>query len=275
MGANQQALNLGQIHVLKQLYSFRYATVSLLGQDYGLKIGRRLQPKLDRLMQRGYIGRHYDQHYRLLGQPAVYYLLPRSFPVLQQSENISPPVIKNLYKNQIVSQRFINHCLDIYKVYLALKQSYNNHLWFFNDSELKFEQYHYFPKPLPDAYLSLKMNEQPRSTRKHFLLDIYSSQTPLFVHLKKLKAYTDYLSADQWTEATSTKLSGILMVTDTFVFQHKLIGAIANRLDLEGLDDDVTFYITSIEQLTRLTRNSIPVWQKVIQPTIGRSLEKM
>ena len=96
--------------------------------------------------------------YKLSGRPAAYYLLPKGLRALKQYTNrddITDAAIKNSYKDkdELVSEQFIDHNLDVYAIsnrlqalYPAIKQ--------FTKRELVI--YNYFPKQLPDLYLSIE-----------------------------------------------------------------------------------------------------------------------
>ena len=180
-----------------------------------------------------------------------------------------------MYKNSSSTQRFINHNLSIYQAYLSLKELYGDKLWFFTSNNLKLASFDYFPKPLPDGFLSIKFSPSIKGKRKYYFLLFCSSHIPLFVHLKQLKTYLDYNYSEEWDQATNTSLSGLLILTDTTQFQNRLIEKMAKLLYNEGLDEDLTYFITTQNKLDHISREESEVWQSISNPTVMRSLERM
>jgi hypothetical protein len=223
----------------------------------------------------GYIARQYSPRHKILGQPAVYYLLPKAFSPLKKIDIVSSQALKNMYKNHASSERFINHSLNIYKAYTALKACYGQKLWFFTSNDLKLPKYEYFPNPLPDSFLSIKLSSSPNGKRKHYFLAICSSNVPLFVHLKLLKTLTEYRYGGEWEQTTNTSLSAVLILTDTAQFQRRLIEKMSRFLYGEGLGEDISYFITNQSKLAHISAESNDIWQSISKPTVMKALEKI
>jgi hypothetical protein len=275
MSVEEPSLNKYQLELLKLLYTFRFATVDLITINLGLKNRANVDSRLNNLRRLGYISRKFSTSYRLIGKPAVYYLQPKAFPILRKRDNISTSVLRNMYKNSKASQRFINHSLSIFKAYISLKGCYKSKLWFFTGNDLKLAEFEYFPKPLPDGFLSMKFSSSVKGKRKYFFLIFCSSHIPSFVHLKQLKSLIDYRSSEEWEQTTKTSLSGILVLTDSIKFKHSLIEKMAKLLYNEGLDEDLSYYITTQNELTQISSEDIVIWQAISEPTVMRQLEEM
>jgi hypothetical protein len=275
MGVKEKAISYSQVAIFKQLYNYRFGTVDLLARDYGLSGAHSIYTKLAVLVKHGYLGRKYQCSYRLEGRAAEYFLLPKAFSYLRLLDNISGNTLKNIYKDVHASRRFIDYCLDIYRVDLALKSYYRHKLWIFTGSNLNFIEFKHFPRPLPDSFISLRVSSDPQIPRQYYFLDIYSSHVPLFVHSKKLKNYCQYLAGGQWEQVTHTQLSGILMVAETPALARRLLETTADILESAAINDDQLFYITTKDQLLNLSSEDPAIWQQVIKPTISRSLPNM
>ncbi len=275
MTVSNKSLTSKQLDILKVLYNFRFATAELLALNLNLKNNTLIYERLRILVNLEYIGRNYQTSYKLQGKPAIYYLLPKSLPILKKQEGISSVVLKNINKDSKASDRFINHSIAIYITYIALRKRLKENLWFFTSSNLKFPEYNYLPKPLPDAYLSIKFNNSNRSKRKHFFLIYCASSVPLFVHLRRLKSLIDYIDAGDWEDATNTVLSGLLVLTDITKFKQLLIEKMAQLLYNEGHEEDISYFITTLDQLDHMEELDNAIWQSISVPTIVRSLEKI
>jgi hypothetical protein len=273
MSVEEPSLNKYQLELLKLLYTFRFATAELLAKDLGLNHRRHIHARLQILRNLGYIDRYYNQSYIYLRKPAVYYLLPKAFPILKKLDIVSPRVLKNMYKNNKTSKRFVNHNLSVYKACIALKAYYGSKLWFFTANDLKLPSFDYFPKPLPDGFLSIKLSSGIKGKRKYYFLLFCSSHVPLFVHLKQLRTYVDYRSSEEWEQTTNTSLSGILILTDSNLFQQRLTERMARLLYSEGLDEDISYFITTQNKLVHISSEDNVIWQSIVQPTLMRSLE--
>lgn len=105
--------------------------------------------------------------------------------------------VKRIYKDKDVSEGFIEHCLNMLSIYLALKALYpaQGRLNYFTKSQLSYEKYDFFPAPLQDAYIRIKTSKGERE----FLLDIFEDSQPFFVLIRRIKKYLDYAGSGEWT----------------------------------------------------------------------------
>ncbi len=272
MRLKENTLTSDQLTILKTLYTFRFITTELISQNLNLKYKNYADKKLRRLYDLGYIGRNYNSSYKLLGKPAVYYLLPKAFSVLRKQDGIFKFVLHNIYNDPIASQRFIDKNLAIYKAYIALKKCYSGKLMFYTGSNLKNPNITYFPNPLPDGFFSIEFNKRKR---KYYFLLYCSSQLPLFVHLRTLKVITDYQSSKKWQNVTKTNLSGILILTDTSKFKNLLVDKMAKLLYKEGLASESSFYICTLNALSHITKEVKDVWQPITHKSFSVSLKSI
>ena len=111
-------------------------------------------------------------------------------------------------KDKEASEPFIAHKLAVFTVYDKLRPSYGTSLKFWTKDQLNFDKYDYFPSPTPDAYLTITP-EGPRPRERCFFLNYLDDDTPFFVYVRRLQKYIDYVEANEWEDATSSKLRGI------------------------------------------------------------------
>jgi hypothetical protein len=171
--------------------------------------------RLETLVSQEYIGKNYDSTYKLEGKPAIYYLLPKAFAALKQQhkttgKELSLKTLRNAYKDKEASAPFIARKLAVLTIYDKLRTAHGTSLKFWAKEQLNFDKYDYFPKPMPDAYLTV-IPEGTRPRERCFFLNYLDDDTPFFVHIRKLQKYIDYVEADEWEATTNSKLRGVLL----------------------------------------------------------------
>lgn len=256
-----------QLAVLKQLYRFRFGTSDLIARSLDLKDGRYIHMRLDALVKQKYIGKNYDRSYKLEGKPATYYLLPKAFAALKEYANtegkeVSLKTLRNTYKDNEASDRFIAKKLAIFTIHNKLKASYGDSLGFWTKEQLNFDKYNYFPTPKPDTYLSITP-EGVRPRARHFFLNYLDNETPFFVHARHLQEYVAYTQDEEWEEATNSKLRGVLLVCESASLLKRVRKKLAQVVD----EDEVPkFCYTTLDALKRSTIEDEEVWQIVGKP---------
>lgn len=254
-------LNQNQLTVLELLYRFRFGTTALLANSLGLKNGTFINQRLRILTAQEYIGRKYDKSYKLAGKPATYYLLLKAFTELRKREDISASALKNMHKDKDASDKFIEHCLTVFKVSNHLETICNGRLDFFTKNELV--GYEHFPKPLLDGLITLRTSDSPRARERHFFVSVIDSQTPFFVTVRLLTKYIEYGDSGDWESKMNTRLPRILLVCDT--------PALEKRLQKQGFrvedetDNGLKFYTTTLDRLLGTAGFQDVVWQPLVR----------
>lgn len=263
---NSKATN-KQLAVLKQLYRFRFGTTDLLARSLDLKDGRYIHTRLEALAGQGYIGKNYDSSYKLDGKPATYYLLPKAFAALKKQhkatgKELSEKTLRNAYKDKEASSEFIARKLALFTVYDRLRAVHGNSLKLWTKDQLNFDKYDYFPQPKPDAYLTI-LPEGIRPRSRDFFLNYLDDKTPFFVHVRRLQKLIEYVEANEWEDATSSKLRGALLVCES----TSLLKRIRKKL-AELVDEDETpqFCYTTLQALKDSKVEDDEVWQVVGKP---------
>ena len=128
---------------------------------------------------------------------------------------------------------------------------------FFNKSDLKYEDFDYYPQPLPDAYIRLKTSQG----EKQFFLDIFEDTQPYFVLVRRVKKYFSYAGSGEWA-ATETELPTILMVAPTTSVQKRLRKRIARHLR-ESCEDELAFATSTIPELLAYSEAGGKAWRLV------------
>lgn len=221
---HRKKLNSEQLEVLELLYKFRFASNDLIAKYFGKKDRSFVFKRLSILLEQGLIGKRFDSSYRLQGKPAAYYLTPAGARLLQgQREPGGAINIKAIYKDKTVSEQFVRQCLDLLVIYIRLKDQYGERLKFFTKANLSREQFDYFPKPLPDAYVRLRLGGE----EKQFFLDMFYDDQPFFAAARKIKRHVEYAESGEWDE-TGTNLPATLIVCESVSLKKRLLKRIAS-----------------------------------------------
>ncbi len=263
---NSKATN-KQLAVLKQLYRFRFGTTDLLARSLDLKDGRYIHTRLEALVAEGFIGKNYDSTYKLDGKPATYYLLPKAFAALKKQhkatgKELSEKTLRNAYKDKEASNEFIARKLAVFTIYDKLRAIHGQNLKFWTKDQLNFDKYDYFPQPKPDAYLTITPEGiRPRS--RDFFLNYLDDDTPFFVHVRRLQRFIEYVQADEWEDATGSKLRGVLLVCESASLLKRVRKKLAQIVDE---DETPRFCYTTLKALKDSTPEDDEVWQMVGKP---------
>lgn len=256
-----------QLAVLKQLYRFRFGTTDLLARALDLKDGRYIHTRLEALVAQEYIGKNYDSTYKLDGKPATYYLLPEAFPALKKQhkaigKELSDKTLRNAYKDKEASNEFIARKLAVFTIYDRLRTVHGQSFKLWTKDQLNFDKYDYFPQPKPDTYLTIK-SEGIRPRSRDFFLNYLDDNTPFFVHVRRLQKLVDYVEANEWENATNSKLRGVLLVCESTGLLKRIRKKLAQIADE---DETPRFCYTTLEALRGSTPEDDEVWQIVGKP---------
>lgn len=256
-----------QLAVLKLLYRFRFGTTDLLARALDLKDGRYIHTRLEALVSQEYIGKNYDSAYKLQGKSATYYLLPKAFKALRQQHKVtgkelSDKTLRNAYKDKEASNEFIARKLAVFTIYDKLRATHNISLKFWTKDQLNFEKYAYFPQPKPDAYLTI-LPEGLRPRERCFFLNYLDDDTPFFVHARRLQKYIEYVQAEEWEDATNSKLRGVLLVCESSSLLKRIREKLAQLVDE---DETPRFCYTTLQALKDGTSEDDEMWQMVGKP---------
>jgi len=272
---HRRKLNDQQIEVLELLYRFRFGSNSLFAEYFGKKDRSFVFKRLKILLEQGYIGKRFDSSYRIQGKPAAYYLLPAGARVLQglrTPEKAKEIKVKAIYNDKNVKDGFVAHCLSVFVIHNWLKALYGDKQKLFSKSGLAV--YGYFPRPLPDAYISLKTGAEGKDKPKRYLLDIFEDDIPFFILIRRIKKYIYFSKNNDWPKKDS--LPAILMLTESPRRQKQLARRIAKELREAELDEDNILFATStLEAVTKAKTNQDKIWQLADQDKTMEALENI
>jgi hypothetical protein len=158
--------------------------------------------RLETLEQQGFIAKRYFDNFRLLHKPVAYYLLPagaRKLVEYRDEDDTDEINIKAIYRDGVVREQFVMHCLAVFDIYNRLVADYGDDLDFFSKADQS--SFDNLPERSPDAYLTLQADDNT----KHFFLDILDDDAHLLIDAsKKIKRYFDYRRSGNWKALTPT-----------------------------------------------------------------------
>lgn len=253
-------LNTEQLEILKLLNKFRYGSKELVTQYLGKKDPSYVFRRLEVLVSLGLIAKRYENSYRLLGKPAAYYLTPAGAKSLQESKSIDINM-KLIYKSKTTSESFISHSLNIFGVRNQLKAKYGDTLGFFTKTDLRRDDFDYFPNPLPDAFLSTNKDE------KRFFIEVIDESKPFFAVSKRIKEYIRYEESGEWEE-TNTDFPALLFICPTDATRERVIKQ-ATRMNI-----GFTLATTVRTSLAGITVND-RIWRSLTEPSIAVSINQL
>lgn len=183
-------LTSNQHTTLLLVHKFRFVTSALLSAHKQVNQSASLRT-LTALLKSGYLNRHYDSSYKLQGKAARYYLSKQGIQYLKDHPDvdIDPKVLNLHYKNKSMSQGYIDHCIDVYTLYLQLKDQYPSHEIFSRQELARDERY---ITPAPDLHL-----EAISDTQNDIFVDIFTS-TQTWIIKKRVDAYIDHYEDGEW-----------------------------------------------------------------------------
>ena len=251
------SLNSKQIHLLKLTYKFRYVTSSLIASYKGIsRVSANKSLKI--LLERGYLGQKYNNRYRIQGKGPRYYLVPKALKLLRNEYKLNPKALHNMYKNKSLSSAFINHNLDVFSVYLGLRDKYPEVFSVFTRVELT--PYDYFPTPKPDLYLN--RHKKTSELTNEYILNIFSN-VPLFIIKKRLDNLIRHYDSGDWEATTEGDYPAILLVCANIRTENSLRKHTYLNLENRGIDE-LRIYSTTTYKLTSPETSKL-IWQDIYE----------
>ena len=162
-----------------------------------------------------------------------------------------------MYKDKLVGPVFIDRCLQIFAVFNRFKAGYGNkRLDFYTKREMN--QYDFFPKPLPDAYITIKNKGEDDS---RYFLEIYDVLSPFFTHRRTLNKHMEYYDSGEWEEEVGGDYPNLLLICETPQLERR-IQKLAERLQA-STGAYMTIYTTSTKVLLAARSPEKEIWTDI------------
>ncbi|GAC1391295.1 MAG: hypothetical protein NVSMB46_03250 [Candidatus Saccharimonadales bacterium] len=260
------SLNTKQIHILKMLYKFRFLTAPLLTHYKSLKSRHAMYRSLEILADQGYIGRRIEHNSNFQNKGIRYYLTPKGLSFAKEKFPISPHVRHAMYKNNSVSEDFIDRTIAIVRVYLAIRDCSTNTFHIFTKNELA--DFNYFPDPPLDLWL--KRITATDKLPNDYLLE-FVSDTPLFIIKKRIDALIEHFDSGLWEAETNTNYPAYLFVCNDGKIEQRLQDHFNKVFDSTGIVN-LCVFTTTTKALFSSDKNTTAIWTNVTQPSSLKSL---
>lgn len=252
-------LNQGQIDVLAALYKFRFGTRELIAASLGKQNGNPIYSRLSILEQRGLVDKRFESSYKLNGRAAEYYLTPsglRALRELVELDGLDDKAIKASYKDRTASDQFLQRNLAIYAIGNALA-AIDDGLNLFTKRELT--EFDYFPKQLPDAYISRKIH----GSAKSYFLELFMADMPPFAIDRRLRQFIAYYENGEWS-VTETPFPAILCICENDKTEKRVMKQAMRAL--KRSDTDILLYMTTLPAITTSREGSGMLWSSISEP---------
>ena len=250
----RRPLNDKQILLLKLLYKFRFITVGLLQTARGHKYQATHNDRLKVLYDQEYIGRHYNDTYRIDRRYAEYFILPKGIRVLKDLGTLNTTVLKNMYGDKTACPQFTAHSLGIFDLYNVFRRLYPDTFSFYTKTELAGRED--MPQILPDVYLKTKDD----ALNRRFYLDAVDDLAQLLLVKRKITSYVKHCDSIEWQE-TGKIYANVLLVVEHTSTEKTLHKYIEKKLSYSGVD--IQFYTTTRQALTEAESSSDTIWRQV------------
>ena len=223
----RKSLSKNQVKLLEVLYKFRYGSTDLVSEMVS-KDRSTIYESFYILGKQGYIHKLYDSSYRLPGRPAIYCLASKGLKYLRDNTELDKTTLRNFYKNKTMRVEHIDHCLNVFTIFLTLKRHTGKKFYIYTKYELIREA---FPKPLPELYLVRRDN----SDKPSYMLDIFAPGTFTWLLRKRISQHQDLSEEDSEFYAV---YPNVLLIAQNESTERRLF-----KLTYENYYD-LNFYLT-------------------------------
>jgi len=189
-----------QKYLLIVLYKFRFVTTDLVA-EFISKDRSTIYESFYVLEKQAYIQKLYDSTYRLRQRPATYCLASKGIRFLRDNTDLDQTTLRNFYKNNKTRQEHIDHCLNVFTIFLSLKRQTGKKFDIFTKYELNREAN---LKPLPELYLK----REGKSKKPDYLLDIMPASTFSWLIRKRIQQYEDFADDSEYLQPNVLLVAG-------------------------------------------------------------------
>lgn len=249
-------INKNKTQLIFLLYKFRYCTIKQLQKYFNHKDPHRIKEWLNDLKDKKYISVISDKTDPT--KPYVFCLATRAKYILQEDKNCDQVFLERLHKEKRRDEIFRNHLLFLFDIYLYFlsRQEKNVTLHFLTQQDLK--RYDFFPKELPDAYISIETKEK---TDKYFLelFDEYRDK-PGIIRFTTRK-YITFCENGNWQANTNNSLfpAVLFIVTND---RRKAFVAHYGKAKLNKTFESLSLFITTQDNI-KFSNGKVNIWSVI------------
>lgn len=238
-----------QQRVVKLLFKFRFVSAPLLGLVMGIR-PRSAYEVLEYIVSKEIAVKVYKDNYRIDRKPAYYYLSKPGVTTVRKLLDVKESVVHALYKNDVASEDYIEHCLRVMGIYGALTSKLPQDTQLFTKTEInRFKQ---FPKNRPDLYIRTPDNEEA--------IVVITLDSPAYIIRKRLDEIITHSEDEGWDGEYPT----ICFVVKDNSKKNSLLYTTKQKLESMGMDDnELRILVAPLQSFTNYTGYG---WANVFQP---------
>lgn len=251
MGASRKAIKITQqqARVLTLLFKFRYVTANTLSKVLGIRSDNTYKV-LENLVKTNLVTKVYEKTYRIDRKPAYYYLNKQGVSTVRNIMYVKESAVHALYKNDVASDTFVEHCLTALSCYNALKQSLPENTDIFTKSEIN--RYSQFPKNRPDLYI--------RTSDDTEVIIVLAHDSPSYIVMKRLDEILTHSEDEGWDGNYPT----IAFVLKDSSSKSTFLYRVNKKLDSMGMnEDEIKVLATSLKEFEGNNKN---IWHNTFAP---------
>ncbi|OYW85663.1 hypothetical protein B7Z17_01890 [Candidatus Saccharibacteria bacterium 32-49-10] len=236
---SNQKLTGQQQRILKLLFKFRFVSAGLLAMVMGIR-REGVYQVLEQLVSKGLVTKVYKEEWRIDRKPAYYYLNKSGVTVTRKVMDVKESVVHALYKNDEMTNDFVEHSLKLIQCYVSIMQHLPDGSDIFSKTEInRFKQ---FPKNRPDLYI--------RTPEGKEAIVVIVDDKPLYIVRKRLDEIVTH--------------SDICFILKDHSAKYSFLYATEKKLESMGLEDDeLQILAASIESFNEPT--AMP-WSSPLKP---------
>lgn len=221
---NGQKLTGQQQRILKLLFKFRFVSAGLLADVIGIR-REGVYQVLEQLVGKNLVAKVYDAKYRIDRKPAYYYLNKSGVTTVKRLMEAKESVVHALYKNDEMTDDFVNHCMTLMRCYVAIMKYLPDGSDIFSKTEInRFQQ---FPKNRPDLYIRTPDGKEA--------IVVIVDDKPLYIVRKRLDEIIAHSEDEGWD---SDDYPYICFILKDHSAKYSFLYTTSKKLEGMGLEED-------------------------------------
>lgn len=276
-----------QEKIIDLVFKFRFINRKQLQRYFGYKDAKSVNPLLKDLVEKKYLGRIYSQKLLENTKPAIYYLnnngiiwnrYRKGEEFRVNNEQLDIKYLKKFYEDKNASQAFINHCVNLFEIYLQLRELEKNSKgkleyqcitktenWIREQLD-EYQDFNDIKNCIPDIFFEkIKYLNDDEATSSTFFLELIDPQVPRYALRFKVKEYLRFRREMDWDTHVGNDGKFPIII---FIFQKKskirnIAKFIQQKLNTSFDTDDMIFLLTSYETVMDKGIGDSGIWKEI------------
>lgn len=246
----EQKLSSQQQRILKLLFKFRFISAQLLAQVMGISRPGVYQA-LEALVDKGLVIKVYENEFRIDRKPAYYYLNKQGVTTVRKLMDVKESVVHALYKNDVATPEFIEHCLATARCYAAIARFLPADTDIFTKAEVN--RFREFPKNRPDLFV--------RTPDGHEAMIVITDDKPLYIVRKRLNEIIQHSEDEGWEDGDYPRICFVLKHGND---KNSFLYTTRKKLEDMGMDEDEICVLAT--HLKAIGGDSDRIWSNAFKP---------